>query len=347
MPPQSSPACRTSISNVTDSSTGQDPCCGRTPDTCRHHTVAKSLNVDHVYDTATRVTDNYYLITQAARAVALAVIVSSIYFRDAIQTQVDSLWAWLRQDTLFRSAYFETVYVTVVYSLIIAAYPFAAHYVPYLQRFKVTSDVTYVHQTLPGMALEAVKYVTPLLAADAVIVKRYWDVPESEWVDRRRHWVQTTRALPADAPPFLLLCAQVAASVVVFDLLFFGVHLLLHKNLFLFKHFHAVHHRHTVVHAHVTNQLSLVERLLLIASANYALKLFRCHPLTRVAYVPVFLWLLIDNHTGYDLPWAPHRLAPRGLMGGPGKHFAHHLHGTRHYQPFFNYLDHWLERLGR
>ncbi|CAL1531076.1 unnamed protein product [Lymnaea stagnalis] len=337
MPPESSPAGGTSISNVSHSTTRQ------TPDPCCDQTDAKTTNDVHIGDTASSVTDSYYFVTQVSRAVALAVIVLSIYSRNCIQAHVDTLWAWLRHDSVFRSAYFETIYVTAVYGLIIAAYPYAAHYMPFLQRFKVTGDVTYIHQTTPGIVLEAVKYVAPLLAADAVIVKRYWDVHESEWETRRHQWIQTTRALPGDAPPFLLLCAQVAASVFVFDFLFFGVHLLLHKNLFLFKHFHAVHHQHTLMHAHVTNQLSVVERLLLIASANYALKLFRCHPLTRVVYVPVFLWLLVDNHTGYDLPWGPHRLVPWGLMGGPAKHYAHHVHGTRHYQPFFNYLDSWLE----
>ena len=288
--------------------------------------------------------DCYKKETNFFRILTLFLVCLSLYHKDRIQFSINALWDYLRFQPFFFSAYFESVYVTVVYGLIIAFYPYTMHYISLLSKFKVKEDVTYVHQTVLGMMQDAIVYMAPLLFADAVIQKKYWGVPEREWAIRSEHWIQTTRALPAEPPNFLTLCLHVAGSVVVFDALFFLVHLTLHKNAFLYRHIHALHHRHGPLHAHVTNQLTFVERGAIVAAANYSLKLFGAHPLTRLVFVVVFLWLLVDNHTGYDLPWSPHRLAPAGLMGGPAAHHAHHTNGARHYQPFFTYLDAGLER---
>ncbi|XP_005106895.1 cholesterol 25-hydroxylase isoform X2 [Aplysia californica] len=292
------------------------------------------------------VADNFTGATQASRYLVVSAVALFIYFRAPLQDAVDHLWSYLIKNDLFCSAYFETIYVTLVYIALVAGYPFVMHYIPWVQKFKVSDDVTYVHRPFfgkVGMVLEMFFHLTPLLVADALKMKKYFDVPEIEWEKRRGQWIQTTRALPEHSPNVLLMCGQVIGSVIAFDAIFFVVHFILHKNFYLYKYFHSQHHDHDVMHPHVTNQLSVVERILQVASANYSLILFRSHPLSRLVFVPVFLWFLIENHTGYDLPWAPHRLIPHGVMGGPAKHHAHHQHGSRHYQPFFNYLDKWLE----
>ena len=51
------------------------------------------------------------------------------------------------------------------------------------------------------------------------------------------------------------------------------------------------------------------------------------------------MWLLVENHCGYDVPWGLQHVVPGGLWGGPRLHYRHHLHGSRHYQPFLAYLD--------
>ncbi|GFR91945.1 cholesterol 25-hydroxylase [Elysia marginata] len=295
-------------------------------------------------ETAGSLAENYRKETQIARLVAFILVCASFYFRNSFQMCIDILWEHLRLQPYFCSAYFESVYVTVVYGLIIVLYPYAMHYISYLSRFKVKDDVTYVHQTVLGILKDAVVYLAPLFFADSIIQKKYSGVPVDEWAIRSKQWIQTTRALPVESPNFLTMCFHVFGSVIVFDALFFVVHFTLHKNAFLYRHVHALHHRHGAMHAHVTNQLTVVERGAIVVAANYSLKLFSAHPLTRLVFVVVFLWMLVDNHTGYDMPWSPHRLAPAGLMGGPAAHHAHHVNGAKHYQPFFTYLDTCLER---
>lgn len=288
--------------------------------------------------------DSYKIETQISRALVFILFCVSVYFRGSIQRCIDLLWDKIRVQPFFCSAYFESVYVTIVYGFIIVLYPYAMHYISFFSRFKLKDDVTYVHKTSLNILKDAVVYLTPLFFADAIIQKKYSGVPVEQWATRSKQWIQTTRALPVESPNFITMCLHIAGSVVVFDALFFFLHLTLHKNAFLYRHVHALHHRHGAMHAHVTNQLTVVERGAIVVAANYSLKLFSAHPLTRLVFVVVFLWLLVDNHTGYDLPWSPHRIAPSGIMGGPAAHHAHHTNGGKHYQPFFTYLDACLER---
>ena len=51
--------------------------------------------------------------------------------------------------------------------------------------------------------------------------------------------------------------------------------------------------------------------------------------MTRSIFIIIFILILIDNHSGYDLPWAYHRLAPSGLIAGPRVHHDHHVTSNR------------------
>jgi len=120
------------------------------------------------------------------------------------------------------------------------------------------------------------------------------------------------------------------------------VHRLLHSNATLYEWVHAHHHTHDVVCSRVTNRLSIVERLMLVLSANFALKIVHAHPLTRTLFVPVFVFWLVGNHCGYDLPWALDKVLPSGVMISSTEHYRHHVIGTRSYQPFFLYIDNFM-----
>lgn len=122
------------------------------------------------------------------------------------------------------------------------------------------------------------------------------------------------------------------------------MHRLLHSNATLYEWVHARHHTHDVVCSRVTNRLSIVERLVQVLSANFALKIVHAHPLTRTLFVPVFVVWLVGNHSGYDLPWALDKVLPSGVMISSTEHYRHHVSGTRSYQPFFSYIDNFMAK---
>lgn len=306
---------------------------------------AQKAQQQHERDVLTETTEEsgHVFTVALIRGVIVLAAAACVYYYDQIQRWTNSAWYWLLQCSVFNSVYFESWLATFCYAVLIPIYPYALHYMKSLQKYKVHPSVTYEHQSIAGILRDAVIYLAPLMLLDTFIVKKYHAVDPEIWVEKRKSWIQTTRALPLEPPSFSVLVFDLIASVLLYDAMFFFLHFAFHKNFWLYKTFHAFHHDHDVMHAHVTNQLTVGERLALILSANFSLKVFNSHPVTRALFVPVFIWLLIDNHTGYDLPWGLHKIVPFGIMGGPRKHYAHHLEGKRHYQPFLTYLDKLLE----
>ena len=173
-------------------------------------------------------------------------------------------------------------------------------------------------------------------------VCRYDGVDPAEWTVRRRHWLQVTRSLPVTSPSLVQVAWQLIAGFVIYDAIFYVVHRLLHSNAKVYAWVHARHHTHDVVSSRVTNILSIAERLILVLSANFALKIVQAHPMTRAVFVPVFVCWLVGNHTGYDLPWSLDKVLPSGVMLSSTVHYRHHVGNTKSYQPFFAYIDNFV-----
>lgn len=91
------------------------------------------------------------------------------------------------------------------------------------------------------------------------------------------------------------------------------------------------------MHQGTTNELTLAERIGSILVANGILKAIHAHPLTRNAYVPIYLWLLTESHFPYQPPVWPNEVL--GLPSNQRRHVAHHLMHTMNYSPFFGIMD--------
>lgn len=283
-------------------------------------------------------THNDYFVTWITRFFAVTCALAIYIYSSPLQTLINDLWSCLLTWDLFHSAYFETLYVTGVYAIMIAI-PYTMHYIRYLDKYKVDPTVEYQHKTLLQILWEAVVYISPLAALDAVYIKKYVGVDPDLYEEKRKSWIHITRALPFASPSLFAIIFGVIATIILYDAIFFVYHYILHWHPLLYKHIHFAHHDHESIHCHITNKLTILDRLTLVLSANIPLKLLGAHPLTRCAFVPVLLWLLVDNHAGYDVPWGLHRVIPFGIVGGPAVHFDHHKYGTRNYQPFLTYLD--------
>lgn len=113
--------------------------------------------------------------------------------------------------------------------------------------------------------------------------------------------LQLWRALPEDPPTPRRLLLELVASIVLYDAVFFLVHVSLHKVPYLYSRMHATHHDHAELHAQVTNQLDLGERLMLVLTANFSLQIIGAHVLTRTFFVPLFVLFLVQNHCGLNV----------------------------------------------
>ena len=120
-----------------------------------------------------------------------------------------------------------------------------------------------------------------------------------------------------EAPTAWGLLLQVAALLVVYDALFFVGHWTMHRLPWLYKHVHALHHDQAgllhacinhmhalttcmapVTRAYDTLRLSYPEQLIDVACSVVAVNLLRAHPLARVIYNVVIVYLLVELHSG-------------------------------------------------
>lgn len=192
------------------------------------------------------------------------------------------------------------------------------------------------------------------------------------------------------------------AGIFLYDFYFFIAHRTCHWNAFLYRHVHALHHskRGTVAWHEMqarSGSLMLVvrsgaqsrggarDRDGAVAECRFldsrlehgAMRLrcapspclscaqLRAHPLSRLVYNIVIIYLIVELHCGYDFPWMLANVVPGGLFKvrpaplwngvacrlsrltrcasqGARTHAAHHLNGRSHHQKFFGYLDSWF-----
>lgn len=296
---------------------------------------------------------------------------SAIAFPSLYQALLDALYSYLYTSFIYRASTFETWWTVIWYAGIEARYTtkFASH--PRL-RLAVQKDGQ-LTKPRPKMQRpthrirEGLTYIAPLLLLDLTMIKKFSDVPiydmavsgnhDSNTVSIRGNFLapslhrftldsplQTTRALPHTPPSSRQLILQLATSILIYDTVFFFFHLALHKLPVLNK-IHALHHKHGEMNPQITNQLDILERLGLVMLANFSLNIIGSHVLTRTLFVPMFVWLLVDIHSGMDQQWGYDKLLPRGWAAGSKRHSQHHQYGTKYYEPFFNWWDDSLESL--
>ncbi|XP_026198291.1 cholesterol 25-hydroxylase-like protein [Anabas testudineus] len=145
-------------------------------------------------------------------------------------------------------------------------------------------------------------------------------------------------ALTQQAPSCWQLCVEVLACFLLFDTLFFIWHLSMHRVPWLYRHVHQLHHQHHKPFALTAQDASAAELLSLLLLALSSAWVVGCHPLSEIVFHILNSWLAVEDHCGYDLPWALHRLLP--CLGGAPYHQVHHSLHSGNYAPYFTHWDH-------
>ncbi len=293
-------------------------------------------------------------------ALGSAILLPSLY-----QASLDRIYAYLYNSSLYRASTFETFWTVFCYAVTEVGYVVRFVRNPHL-RLAVQKDAD-TTKPIPKLTrpkhriVEGLTYMAPLLLMDLTMIKKFGGVHvrdmalsgnyNPDTVSMRGNFLvpslhrftldsplQTIRSLPPVPPTSRQLIVQLAASIIIYDTLFFFFHLALHKLPFLNK-IHSKHHKHGEINPQITNQLDIVERLGLVLLANFSLNIIGSHVFTRTLFVPMFVWLLVDIHSGMDQEWGYDKLLPRGWAAGSKRHSQHHQNGTMYYEPFFNWWD--------
>ncbi|XP_067871291.1 cholesterol 25-hydroxylase-like protein 1, member 1 [Heterodontus francisci] len=145
--------------------------------------------------------------------------------------------------------------------------------------------------------------------------------------------------LPATAPTIAQFLTGVISCLLVFDFQYYFWHLLHHKNRWLYKTVHAIHHDYVTPFSCATQYLGGWELLTVGFWSSTTPRLFKCHPLTTWTFMLLSVWMSVEDHIGYDLPWSLHNIIPWGLYGGAPAHDLHHQKPNTNFAPFFTHLD--------
>ena len=305
------------------------------------------------------------------RSVLFLILGSAIAFPAFYQPFIDRLYDCLLTSAVFRSSTFETWWTVLCYAVIEGTYVSKFVHSPESRlAVRRDGDIAKPRSKMRRpmrRVREGLTYIAPLLLLDLTMIKKFSkvsidDIALSGNYDPNTVSVggnflaptlhrftldsplQTTRALPRVAPTSRQLILQLVASILIYDTVFFLFHLALHKLPRLNK-IHMFHHKHGEINPQITNQLDIVERMGLVLLANFSLNIIGSHVITRTLFVPVFVGLLVDIHSGLDQQWSYDKILPQGWGAGSRRHGYHHQYGTKYYEPFFNWWDDALEAL--
>ncbi|XP_074533877.1 cholesterol 25-hydroxylase-like protein 1, member 1 [Halichoeres trimaculatus] len=152
-------------------------------------------------------------------------------------------------------------------------------------------------------------------------------------------FVLPTPTLPQDAPTVYEVFIDGLAALLLFDTQYFIWHVIHHKHSQLYRWIHAVHHEYVAPFSWSTEQLSIPELMTVGFWSNLDTILLKCHPLTTWCITVFSIWMSVEDHIGYDLPWTLNHLVPFGLLGGAPAHDMHHQKPSSNYAPFFSHWD--------
>ncbi|CAL8293740.1 unnamed protein product [Boreogadus saida] len=121
---------------------------------------------------------------------------------------------------------------------------------------------------------------------------------------------------------------------------YFIWHVVHHKHLQLYRWVHAIHHEYILSSfSWSAEQLSIPELMAVGFWGNLDPVLLGCHPLTTWCVTVFSIWMSVEDHIGYDLPWMLNRVVPFGLLGGAPAHDMHHQKPGCNFAPFFRHWD--------
>ena len=292
---------------------------------------------------------------------------SAIAIPGLYQRPLNNIYTYLLASPIYKSSTFETLWTVIIYAIIEVSYTYRYARSPQLRLANRKDGNNDTRNPIPKLQRptkrlkEGLTYITPLLMMDLTMIKKFGGVPvhdmalsgnyDPNTVSMKGNFLaptlhhftpdsplQTQRALPPLPPTSRQLVLQLATSIFIYDTVFFFFHLALHKLPHLSK-IHSVHHKHGEINPQTTNQLDILERFGLILLANFSLNIIGSHVLTRTLFVPMFVWLLVDIHSGMDQEWGYDKLLPKGWAAGSKRHSAHHQYGQKYYEPFFNWWD--------
>jgi sterol desaturase/sphingolipid hydroxylase (fatty acid hydroxylase superfamily) len=167
---------------------------------------------------------------------------------------------------------------------------------------------------------------------------------------------QSEVRVDAQTPSVCRLVVEVGFSVWAYDFLFYWIHRSWHNAYHTstgnawWKRLHAAHHNYFENPKEPLSPMSTFQHHFLDAAAQVSINILvqqiplsflfsgPRHKLSKALHNILVTYLLVEAHSGFDLPFMSHRIFPC-IFGGSVRHQIHHQHGNVFFHQFFMYLD--------
>ncbi|XP_027024523.1 cholesterol 25-hydroxylase-like protein [Tachysurus fulvidraco] len=254
----------------------------------------------------------------------------SVTARDAPLLQ--NIWDGIRERSCVRTAPLLGACVAFSFHVLLSALFLGIDVlgprVPWITRYRIHGKPVSLRVWFCCLARISWKYALCVLPLSACM----------GYAETRFGFAQHERLVTATAAPSLFVaCTECFSCLLVFDTFFFVVHYTVHRNPWLFRIFHQSHHVNTHPFALMALDSSVVELVSQQVLAVWSTVVVGCHPVSEILFHLLNIWLSVEDHCGYDFPWALHRILP--CFGGAPFHQAHHQRVTGNYAPYFTHWD--------
>lgn len=152
--------------------------------------------------------------------------------------------------------------------------------------------------------------------------------------------------LPEEAPRVCVLFEQVLVAFLVGDFLIYWEHRVMHTIPYLRKNIHSWHHHYHIPFSWAGGIVHPLEDLVVIGTQVAAPISFQHHPFSFWVFAVLWVHLLVEEHSGHDLFWAPYHWMPfaRCACGSGAKlHDIHHYKVTKNYGFVLGVWDHLFD----
>lgn len=140
--------------------------------------------------------------------------------------------------------------------------------------------------------------------------------------------------LPSEAPRFCVYLEQIIIAFVIGDFLMYWEHRIMHMVPWLRTHIHSVHHAYHAPFGWAGGVVHPVEDAMVIVCQTITPVLCGHHPLSFWTFVFIWVILLVEEHSGHDVCWAPYNWLPFARCpwgSGAAPHDIHHYKVTKNY----------------
>mmetsp|Transcript_15914 Transcript_15914/g.24484 ORF Transcript_15914/g.24484 Transcript_15914/m.24484 type:complete len:277 (-) Transcript_15914:35-865(-) len=261
------------------------------------------------------------------RIVVFSLVICSIFCSSTLDSMLQRTWTYLKETAFIKHDSCEPLLSVIVFFILIHSFRYLDQRCPSMHKYKIGYSRNKSPQTLPqdqflGMKHEfwtVVWYLLPICAFD---------------------FLYPRRILTETSPRWFEFITQICLGVLLYDFLFYWIHLAFHKCKHLVP-FHKYHHvwEKGPLRASETVRLSPLDAALQVA-VNILVQNIQPnkHPLTRLAHNITIIYLLVEAHSGYDFPFFTHNICPV-VFGGSIRHNIHHQRGDVYFHQFLKYLD--------